>query len=99
MRQAAWLVFQAVVIVVIAVSAHERNSSAPVGGHLFGAVIFVFALTAFLNSLFGWCGRTVTRLRSRLPKISQSSRDSGGALASCRFTGKLLKQPARRRIG
>jgi len=99
MRQAAWLIFQTVVIVVITVSAHERNPSAPIGGHLFGAFIFVFALTAFLNSLFGWCGRTVARLRGRLSEIGQPSRDSGGALASCRFTGKLLKQPARRRIG
>lgn len=82
---------QAALIVGITAAAQKENPSAPVGGHLFAAVIFTFALTGFLNSLFGWCGRTIARLRGGVPEVRQPGSDSRRPLTSSWFAGKLLK--------
>lgn len=89
--QLVWKLAQVVLIVGITAAAQKENPSAPVGGHLFAAVIFTFALTGFLSSLFGWCGRTIARLRGVVPEVCQPGRDSSRSLTTSRFPRKLLK--------
>lgn len=70
-----WKLAQIAAIAGMTYGVHEAHPADPIGGHLFAAIVTVYAGTALISNGWYWLVRMASRIGRRAPQIRELDRN------------------------